>query len=133
MSFNGASILFFFKFLFFFFFSSRRRHTRLTCDWSSDVCSSDLGKNNRQHLQLKNNVGSVETGHTHKEQHAGDDVNNESCDAPWYESMQRSYRQLFEESEYAEIECSGCTDQQDQAKEVKVLEYRPDPHRSIDH
>src|SRR5690242_21694320 len=28
--------------LFFFFFSSRRRHTRLTCDWSSDVCSSDL-------------------------------------------------------------------------------------------
>src|SRR5438477_2263182 len=28
--------------LFFFFFSSIRRHTRLTCDWSSDVCSSDL-------------------------------------------------------------------------------------------
>src|SRR5690242_21559036 len=26
----------------FFFFSSRRRHTRLTCDWSSDECSSDL-------------------------------------------------------------------------------------------
>src|SRR3954462_9603630 len=26
-----------------FFFSSRRRHTRLSCDWSSDVCSSDLG------------------------------------------------------------------------------------------
>src|SRR5690242_21956667 len=25
-----------------FFFSSRRRHTRLTCDWSSDMCSSDL-------------------------------------------------------------------------------------------
>src|SRR5271156_3994620 len=24
-------------------FTSRRRHTRLTCDWSSDVCSSDLG------------------------------------------------------------------------------------------
>src|SRR2546430_7585500 len=32
-----------------FFFSSRRRHTRFDCDWSSDVCSSDLvmidGKN----------------------------------------------------------------------------------------
>src|SRR2546430_3661887 len=28
--------------LFFFFFSSRRRHTRFDCDWSSDVCSSDL-------------------------------------------------------------------------------------------
>src|SRR6266478_8931632 len=28
----------------FFFFSSRRRHTRFDCDWSSDVCSSDLGQ-----------------------------------------------------------------------------------------
>src|SRR5947207_12312947 len=28
----------------FFFFSSRRRHTRSLCDWSSDVCSSDLGE-----------------------------------------------------------------------------------------
>src|SRR5689334_23385037 len=32
-------LLFFF---FYFFFSSRRRHTRWHCDWSSDVCSSDL-------------------------------------------------------------------------------------------
>src|SRR5438034_6528013 len=31
-----------FTFFFFFFFSSRRRHTRSLCDWSSDVCSSDL-------------------------------------------------------------------------------------------
>src|SRR2546430_11309009 len=29
---------------FLFFFSSRRRHTRFDCDWSSDVCSSDLNK-----------------------------------------------------------------------------------------
>src|SRR5206468_5255310 len=28
-----------------FFFSSRRRHTRSDRDWSSDVCSSDLKKN----------------------------------------------------------------------------------------
>src|SRR5437879_9373213 len=27
----------------YFFFSSRRRHTRYIGDWSSDVCSSDLG------------------------------------------------------------------------------------------
>src|SRR5258706_12095130 len=33
----------FYNFIFFFFFSSRRRHTRLVSDWSSDVCSSDLG------------------------------------------------------------------------------------------
>src|SRR5256885_3474576 len=31
----------------FFFFSSRRRHTRLQGDWSSDVCSSDLGAGGR--------------------------------------------------------------------------------------
>src|SRR5882762_5034925 len=31
-----------FVYIFFFFFSSRRRHTRFKCDWSSDVCSSDL-------------------------------------------------------------------------------------------
>src|SRR5688572_31888190 len=28
----------------YFFFSSRRRHTRFDCDWSSDVCSSDLAE-----------------------------------------------------------------------------------------
>src|SRR5260370_6207638 len=28
------------------FFSSRRRHTRFKCDWSSDVCSSDLDEAN---------------------------------------------------------------------------------------
>src|SRR5438132_2732565 len=32
---------------FFFFFSSRRRHTRSLCDWSSDVCSSDLVRDDR--------------------------------------------------------------------------------------
>src|SRR2546427_5601965 len=37
MSLSCAIIIFFF-----FFFSSRRRHTRFDCDWSSDVCSSDL-------------------------------------------------------------------------------------------
>src|SRR6266478_9952952 len=30
-----------------FFFSSRRRHTRFDCDWSSDVCSSDLYSHGR--------------------------------------------------------------------------------------
>src|SRR5256885_12172030 len=35
----------------FFFFSSRRRHTRLQGDWSSDVCSSDLGQPNELHVR----------------------------------------------------------------------------------
>src|SRR2546427_4763882 len=34
----------------FFFFSSRRRHTRFDCDWSSDVCSSDLRERRDQLL-----------------------------------------------------------------------------------
>src|SRR5256886_7386033 len=33
--------------VYFFFFSSRRRHTRFDCDWSSDVCSSDLVRDGR--------------------------------------------------------------------------------------
>src|SRR3712207_9519626 len=33
--------------IFIFFFSSRRRHTRYWRDWSSDVCSSDLGPADR--------------------------------------------------------------------------------------
>src|SRR5260370_32178476 len=35
------------SYMFFFFFSSRRRHTRFKCDWSSDVCSSDLSWSRR--------------------------------------------------------------------------------------
>ena len=38
----------------YFFFSSRRRHTRFTSDWSSDVCSSDLGVLNK--LLTKNAI-----------------------------------------------------------------------------
>src|SRR5690242_15966303 len=41
-----------FFFFIFFFFSSRRRHTRFTCDWSSDVCSSDLVSEDGSYLVL---------------------------------------------------------------------------------
>src|SRR5207248_5665858 len=45
----------------FFFFSSRRRHTRSYGDWSSDVCSSDLPRANRQSDQpsCKCRIGSI--------------------------------------------------------------------------
>src|SRR5438094_5824238 len=36
----------------YFFFSSRRRHTRSYGDWSSDVCSSDLGFDGSKLWQL---------------------------------------------------------------------------------
>src|SRR2546430_8983833 len=40
--FCSCFVILFLALCFFFFFSSRRRHTRFDCDWSSDVCSSDL-------------------------------------------------------------------------------------------
>src|SRR5688572_12825470 len=41
----------------FFFFSSRRRHTRFDCDWSSDVCSSDLREAGPRHRGLGREAG----------------------------------------------------------------------------
>src|SRR2546422_10445831 len=43
----------------FFFFSSRRRHTRCSRDWSSDVCSSDLGMVDALYLSIKRNAGPI--------------------------------------------------------------------------
>src|SRR5688572_31615109 len=46
---------------FFFFFSSRRRHTRFDCDWSSDVCSSDLVEFNVEDLPRASELGGIYT------------------------------------------------------------------------
>src|SRR5260221_6705590 len=78
-----------FLYLFFFFFSSRRRHTRSLCDWSSDVCSSDLQSIARRrlchlhslqptmpaqdHLQLRSRLqNSFQRAPNHSEAIAGD-------------------------------------------------------------
>src|SRR5438034_1595519 len=54
-------VVLFFFFFFFFFFSSRRRHTRSLCDWSSDVCSSDLDGpvllREARHVQYRDSLG----------------------------------------------------------------------------
>src|SRR2546422_4693922 len=47
---------------YFFFFSSRRRHTRCSRDWSSDVCSSDLGPIWRQDLRAHRNAARHDSG-----------------------------------------------------------------------
>src|SRR5438034_2885067 len=44
-----------------FFFSSRRRHTRSLCDWSSDVCSSDLARERLQTLGYVSGLTDVVT------------------------------------------------------------------------
>src|SRR6267143_5796801 len=46
-------------FFFFFFFSSRRRHTRWNCDWSSDVCSSDLAEGHGDQGALPHPAGEL--------------------------------------------------------------------------
>src|SRR5688572_31933044 len=45
---------------YFFFFSSRRRHTRFDCDWSSDVCSSDLGSSQEATASLLDAIARFE-------------------------------------------------------------------------
>src|SRR2546430_7074291 len=47
-----------------FFFSSRRRHTRFDCDWSSDVCSSDLPAHERPPRLVRRGVAR-DLGHYH--------------------------------------------------------------------
>src|SRR5256886_8134200 len=49
-------------FLLFFFFSSRRRHTRFDCDWSSDVCSSDLTRTPYSATELTSHAASAHLG-----------------------------------------------------------------------
>src|SRR2546430_9480709 len=46
----------------FFFFSSRRRHTRFDCDWSSDVCSSDLRHRRQRDAFLRRLGGEILAG-----------------------------------------------------------------------
>src|SRR5690242_20817550 len=66
-------VCFFFLFclfiiFFFFFFSSRRRHTRLTCDWSSDVCSSDLQVDGDRDPKSRRSSDSTATGWSDRSQ-----------------------------------------------------------------
>src|SRR5256886_5367684 len=52
-----------------FFFSSRRRHTRFDCDWSSDVCSSDLGAYTRGLIILFTALAATSQPAAAKEKH----------------------------------------------------------------
>src|SRR3989475_2119987 len=60
----------------FFFFSSRRRHTRFDCDWSSDVCSSDLARRHELVLELPDELITVEGDKTRLTQMIGNVLHN---------------------------------------------------------
>src|SRR4029434_3330882 len=53
-------------------FSSRRRHTRFKCDWSSDVCSSDLITHTHTHTHTYTHKNT----HTHKHTHSPDQIHH---------------------------------------------------------
>src|SRR5260370_35255249 len=67
--------------LLFFFFSSRRRHTRFKCDWSSDVCSSDLSDALRQRYLPRVARGEAIAAFALSEPDAGSDVAAMACEA----------------------------------------------------
>src|SRR5436190_1956793 len=52
-----------------FFFSSRRRHTRSLCDWSSDVCSSDLEHPGQMRLECRSRTAISCDSRERREQH----------------------------------------------------------------
>src|SRR5882762_406324 len=62
--------------IFFFFFSSRRRHTRFKCDWSSDVCSSDLEYSGiaAEHMAVRERAGLFDVSHMGEIEIAGKDA-----------------------------------------------------------
>src|SRR5688572_31936202 len=53
----------------FFFFSSRRRHTRFDCDWSSDVCSSDLPETLKRLRELGEQLDGGKAVNRHRRHH----------------------------------------------------------------
>src|SRR5256886_6096825 len=67
------------------FFSSRRRHTRFDCDWSSDVCSSDLVNREQTDLAvlaIDSATGSTKPLHT---EHDDAWLNTDSGAPKWLE------------------------------------------------
>src|SRR5882762_5775346 len=60
-----------------FFFSSRRRHTRFKCDWSSDVCSSDLAGQVSLGVEEVALVRSLEIGGIDRSGEVGDEHRSE--------------------------------------------------------
>src|SRR5882672_1709178 len=70
----GMEVGFVCRYLFawiFFFFSSRRRHTISLCDWSSDVCSSDLHLDKNNTFLFSLNMGGSAPQPNHRGQGSG--------------------------------------------------------------
>src|SRR5688572_33490832 len=93
-----------------FFFSSRRRHTRFDCDWSSDVCSSDLGGHaqlrglarRRYFLPIERLLRRRRGGHRSEERRVG-----KECRFRWssyhFEDEEAGLREVLSKSTYSRL------------------------------
>src|SRR2546422_4780833 len=87
-----------------FFFSSRRRHTRCSRDWSSDVCSSDLQRQEeaRKSTEVQRQAQAQERGKTARKVDSGRDhirgeasaevslIEDSDFECPFCKSFQRT-------------------------------------------
>src|SRR6266568_6753188 len=71
-----------------FFFSSRRRHTRWNCDWSSDVCSSDLDG-------ARFDGWSEYFSYDRWERCAAEALAGDGVDLAWYTTRERGYGEVL--------------------------------------
>src|SRR5437867_10792089 len=80
-----------FSLVFCFFFSSRRRHTRSYGDWSSDVCSSDLGEcvfKSTDHGQSWTQIsGDLTHNDKSKQQPSGGPLTNDITSVEYYDTV----------------------------------------------
>ena len=74
-----------------FFFSSRRRHTRSLCDWSSDVCSSDL-ISVRTLMHEAVSMGDIEQVKSLIERGADINAKDEQGEIPFYRNWRLLHR-----------------------------------------
>src|SRR2546427_10637491 len=92
-----------------FFFSSRRRHTRFDCDWSSDVCSSDLIDDRIQALDAllrKHAPGGCEEDLLRRRDQAGEELSQLGGGGETVEDLQERVEELAGEALGAAAELS---------------------------
>src|SRR5476649_776233 len=114
----------------FFFFSSRRRHTRSLCDWSSDVCSSDLKAGfrtnnldpNARHCMASAAVGFMRTFGIDEPMGCYDDIEAADAFVLWGSNMAEMHPILW----------TRVADRRLSAPHVRVAVLSTFEHRSFD-
>src|SRR5688572_30879138 len=107
----------------FFFFSSRRRHTRFDCDWSSDVCSSDLdgrGKSSAFERYRKSGPGRRKHGDQDERFRTADDRRSGSAAARNQLSGNRSEEHTSELQSQSNLVCRLLLEKKKKRKTTEI-------------